>query len=428
MADKASDVLPYGQFGQAAYDPDIQEWSFSRSVGLTLHLRPVGLPRIIAEASVLPAQSGDRGEANDFLSRRRDKQVRTLVQEYPELQPATDLLPELARVSEAIEDAASQNANCTSQLVALGKIYDESRRNYVDAIAFPAGPTGSDLRITQGLKQRQGWSEDRSSWIETIDFSGESVTWSGPGVPILGITLAQPVEAGEHYLAVRLPTKTLVFRPILEKHAASGSSRLKSNLLFSINLADTGSTTHRYVAFNPWFTGQLAIIDEEGDWTIWETGRRSRTAKKLRSWAAGAEEARKGKRSINDGWACIVWVESTSTLCVATRRKLHVVDLQAADTVDMVEVDVGLGRGVGRILEVTVVQKYLDHLCILTSNHVLVYRIKRTSGQQLSATIVIQVRHHRNPDNLSLRMTLGAGNDGEHFRVHALDTADGQQV
>ena len=420
MADKAFDGLPYGQFGRAIFDAENSEWNFSRATQSIRLLRPVGEAKTIARPTAETRESQpSRSDGRDPLSRRREKQARALVQSIPELQPVCDVLPELARVSEAVEHAYSQHDANTGPLIARGEVYDESRRDYVGAIAFPSGPTGSDLCIVQGLKQRRGWDEDRSSCIETLDFSGEEGMWKGPGVSILSLVFAQPLEQGEYYLAVRLQTEILIFRPVLKKHAVSGSSRLNPKLLFSVSIDDTGSLPHMDIAFNPWFTGQLAVVNEAGSWSIWEIGRKSSSAKMIKHGSPIDTASRdcKGKRSLDDGWGRVRWVESAATLCIASRRKLALIDLEAADELLSVEVDVGLKKGLGWILDVGTLQAFSSHLFVLTSNHIFVYRIERNHDGQILSNMLLQTRHHRSPEDVTLHMTLCAGDHGTNLAV-----------
>lgn len=419
MADKAFDGSPYGQFGRAIYDPDNSEWSFARTADVGTAIRPVGAAKLIAKSTIKPGEQHLPNDDKDAPSRRREKQAKALVQAHPELQPASDLLPELVRVSEAVECTAAQHDPSTGQLVAVGKIYDESRRDYVDAVVFSCGPSGSDVCIAQGLRQRQGWDADRDSWIETSDFTGESATWEGPGVAILSVDFAHPLEHGERYLAIRLQTETLIFRPVVRKHAVSGSPRLDPNLLFSIDMAETAGSPHVCVAFNPWFTGQFVLVDQAGSWFVWEAGRKSSKARMTKSGTTEQDARQKDGGALDDGWARAIWVEGSSTLCVANRRELDLIDLEVNDELASTAVDVGLKKASGWILDVVAPQSFLNHLFVLTSIHILVYHIERAFDGQIAQRLVAQLRHHRNPEDVSLRIALTTINEGMRAQMSA---------
>lgn len=416
MADKATDGLPYGQLGRAIFDTEHNEWRFGRSTDIRVGLQFVVEPKVISDVRTTATRSHPGHGDKDWPSRRRDKQAKALVHSLPELQPALDRLPRFAAVSEAIEDAVSQHDSSNGQLVTLGEIYDERRRDYVGAIAFPCGLARSDLRIVQGIKHRQGWDEDRSCWIETLDFSGESGTWTGPGVSILSVVFAQPLERGERYLAVRLQAETLIFRPTLRKHVIRGSSRLEPNLLFSVSIEDIGGLPHAHVAFNPWFSGQTAIVDQSGSWSIWETGRKSSTPRKLKSAPFGDGVKREAKRLHDDGWARVMWVESASTLCVATRQKLSLIDLEAVDELHPTSLELRSKRTLDWILDVGIVADVPDHLLVLTSSHIQVYRIEKDSSGKPHAKMVLRLRHHRSSEDISLRMSIGSSGAGTSSR------------
>lgn len=413
MADKASDGLPYGQLGRARYNLETKEWQSGRLANDYCILRPVTAPSVISEAAAKDTTDFESlHDRKDSRTRRREKQINSLVSACPELQPASDLLPELARLSEAVLNAEAQSNDNRSQLIALGEIYDESRRRHVAALAFPCGPTGGDVRIVEGLRHLEGWDDDPSSGVETFRFVGDEAVWEGPGVGIRSIIFAQPLERGERYLAVRLHTETLVFRPVLRKHARPGQSRLDMDLLYSIGIHGTGHTSHADIAFNPWFTGQLAIIDQGGRWSLWETGRKSRDAKKIKSCTPISKPQTKDKQILDDGWNRVTWCESASTLCVATRRSLSLIDLDVKDELEPLPIELNLKGGIGWILDLAWLSELASHLFVLTSSHINIYRIGRTSEGELVARKILQVRHHRSPEDVTLSMRLCLSQNG----------------
>lgn len=400
MADKASDSLPYGHFAGGNYSLDNSEWHFGRSPATPSFLHALGPPEVIAKGTAKAGKTHQRSSVDGGLqSRRREKQSKELSKWYPELQPALNPLTDFINVSETIEDARSQCDVARGRLVATGKIYDESKRGYVPALVSPCGPTGSDLRLVEGLRQRQGWDEDRTGWIDTFSYSGRSGTWKGPGVTILSVSFAQPLQGGEHYVAVRLHTETLILRPVLPK----GASNIKPNVVFSISIEETKGPMHAHVAFNPWFTGQVAIVDEDGGWSVWESGRRSYAIKKIKEGSLGDETSRKQDLLLNDGWARVNWVESASTICIATRRKLVLVDLEAAAE-NTTAIDLDLKGGLGWILDLGSTRSFNNNLFVVTSSHVVVLHIERSADGLLSSRAIWKFRHHRNPEDVSLRL------------------------
>lgn len=408
MADKASDSLPYGHLGSAIYSLDSSDWHFGRSTSSHCLLHPLGPPEAIAKGTSKASKAHQPCSVDGGLqSRRREKQSKTLSKLYPELQPALHSLPGFVNVSEAIEDAAPQHDIAKGRLIATGKIYDESRRGYVPALVFPCGPTGSDLLLVEGLRQRQGWDDGRNNWIETFSYTGRSGLWKGPGVPIMSITFAQPLERGEHYLAVRLQTETLIFRPVLPKAMSS----LKPNPVFSVSIEETRGPMHADVTFNPWFTGQLAIVDKAGGWSVWESGRRSYAIKKIKEGSLGDETSRKQDSQVNDGWARANWIESASTICIATRRELVLVDLEAADEHTTI-IDMTFKGGMDWILDIGSTPSFSNNLFVVTSSHVVVLHIQRSSDGDLSSRRVWKLRHHRNPEDASIRMETCLNSNG----------------
>jgi len=409
MAEKAADGLPYGQFGLATYDADGSAWHFGRAIDDGVTLLPLGEAETLVETSgdlVAPTFPKD-GKAGP--TRRREKQAKALVQRHPELQPASYLLPDLARVSEAVEEAAQRYDPSRGPLIASGKIYDEISRASVPVLAFPCGRNGSDFRIVEMVKQRRGWDDAQGTSIEVVVPGEHGTTWEGPGVSISSIVFARPIEKGEWYLAVRLQIETLIFRPVNRKIDHRSGIGMELDLLATMSIEKTGGFPHADIIFNPWFTGQFATIDQGGSWSVWEfASRRSANAKLTLSGSLKDDDEEESAHLTDDGWGRVLWVQDATTLCICTRQELCFVSIDGERPRMILDIEAKLRGGVGWILDVACVQPFPSFLFVLTSSHVLIYLLDKSMEDELEWSVAATVRHHRSPDDLSLCMHLCA--------------------
>lgn len=412
MAEGATSSL-YGQFGRATYDHDGNQWHFERDVSTNSAFNVFGDAKVIVPPAVEQAASFATVEDTAGLSRRLEKQSKALIQSYPELQPASGLLRELARVSEAVEDAAQRHDPTKGDLLAFGFILDQLTKSSAEVVAFPSGLTGGDLRIAQVQKQKKGWDDSNEAWLELPTIFGEEVTWNGLGAPIQSITFAAPIEHGDVFLAVRLWTETLIFRPLLMRKARHGSSRLDMNLVFRLSIGETGDLPHAHVSFNLWSSRQLAIIDQAGDWSVRNVGGgKAWTANEV-SHGSLIDDLNDAKRTpVDDGWASILWVGAPTILVVSNRHKLLLFDFDTQESHELQRVSTVLDDGLCWNLDLAVVPSQPNYLSVLTTAHVLIYYVGRDDLGHLSSKSVMCLRHFRNPGDISLRLHICSDDKG----------------
>lgn len=408
MASRAWNDLPYGHFGSARYDPEEGIWSFIRSPGRQPQLSTLGETQ-----TFIPSQAATETgltQQREIPSRRHDRQIKDITRQLPELRPANGLLRPLLQPSEAVEEATARHDPVKGRCLAFGRIFDESLRRSAQVAAFASGPSGSDMRIVQVQLQKQGWEDSKNIWIEVPVFAGEEAVWHGEGSPIQQISFAKPVENGECLLAVRMITRTVIFKPVLRK---SGPCRLATNELCAVRMNDTGNVPHADVVFNPWFTRQFALIDQLGQWSVWEFGNReARDAKCVHDSGKVENDGKSPDTALNDGWALISWVYGPNTILLATRRKVSVCDI-ASGPDKIQEVDVGLSASAGWILDVSLLAGRANRICILTTTHLHVLTVLDRDGV-IKAHMDLRIRHHRSPGDITLNVTVFEGGDGKH--------------
>ena len=397
------DTGTYGQFGQAVYDYDERLWQFSRSPNTSHTLRSVGEPKAVSEGCSSAHAIRFSQHAKEGPSRRRENQTKALVKVHPELQPASGLLPDLARVSEAVEEASDRHDPNKGNLLAFGIVTDELAKRQVGVSAFPTGPTSSDLRIVQVQKQRRGWHDIESAYLQVPTIYGESAIWEGPGVPIQSIVFVTPLEGSESLLAVRLITATLIFHPVLRKARLPGASRMDMNLLHSLGLAQTQNSPPADVGFNLWYPRQFALLNQAGGWTVYELeGKRNERMKQLCITRANQTQENATRRISNHAWGRIVWLSSPSTVAICSRTKVTLFDIAQHDPIELQELDVSLDK-FGQILDMVAVPSHPNHVIIITSVHMIVYYVETVRNEDVVANKIAQIRHFRNSNDISLR-------------------------
>lgn len=417
MADPDDICMPYGCFGKALYREDEHLWRFERSLHNNYSIKLLRQSNCIY--SPPSVQAGQ--ETNQVVaSLRHTRQVRDLVKAYPEFQPAAAFIPHILRLSERVQEVTACHDTQRGKLFDIGSIPSESDHKPVKVAAFPYGQTGSGLRIVQIQTQKQGWNDTKKAWIEVPIVHGNEAVWFGHGVPVLQICFAHSTERSDAFLAVRLPTRTLIFRPILRKApvCAASASRLDSNLVYEIPNSKTGGRQHADITFNPWYPRQFGIIDQAGHWTIWELeGRTDMTAKCLRKGSVLGEIANPIS-PIDGGWAQMLWVHSPTVIVVCNRQKLRLANIESeTDETDSIQTDNTRSKRQEWILAITAIPDQPACFAVLTTTNVILYR---TAGRPLRLRQSLSLRHFRNPDDVTLSLSVFEMLDRRLFLIASL--------
>ncbi|KAK4902158.1 hypothetical protein LTR27_001060 [Elasticomyces elasticus] len=389
------------QIRRAIYDPDEEAWNFQREIDYAYSLHPLGSAKIVAE----PPKDGhapvDAQVTPLITSERHKRQIKHLVERFPDVQPATALLGPLLRVSEAIESASARHDPLQGELLALGTVPAEALHCTLTLAAFPSGPTGSNLRLVQMQMQRHGWDDTKDAWIKVPTIHGMEAEWHGEGVPIQQICFAHALEGSDAFIAARMPTRTMVFRPAVRSRGPSAFA-LDAKICFEVSIASTGAVPHADVVFNPWYTRQFGIVDQAGNWSVYELEGLASTKSKL--------VCRSGlptgiSRPVDDGWARIAWVGNPSTIAVCTRRQLDLYDIAGQDTDKSNPIATITSVGSSWYLAMVQVPSHPAHLAVLTSTHVLLYHAKAHESA-INAKTLLKLRHFRNPEDTTLTLAV----------------------
>lgn len=416
MADTPLNNLNYGRPGLTTYDLDNREWGFSR-LSSTSKLQQVSEWQLAIPPAVTSPPTTTSRTATSSL-----KSVQRLARDYPQLVPAATHLPDLDLVSEAVGSAAAIYDPHVGDLFSFGTVFLKKFVRPKRIAALPTGPSGSILRLVPLGKQRQGWEGDKSVWLSGPSFrTVDSGYWNEQAAPIQQICFAQ-TENANSFLAVRLPSKSVLFRPFSHRgrraarpspHYTLPPSLLSARPILEVTLAQTGGAPHADVAFNPEYQFQLGIIDQRYKWSIWQIERRAKREEySVVRMVSGDIVPENSKMDDGDGWARLFWAGDSNTLIVCNRRQLCVVSL-AGDSFKYLQAPPFIPqRSTDWILDIKKHPQHQNRFFLLTSTRLFLVAVTSSSAAldstvgQAGATVVSSRRHYRDDEDLTLRMDI----------------------
>ncbi|KIW01389.1 uncharacterized protein PV09_07156 [Verruconis gallopava] len=287
--------IHYGHFGVPLYDPTSKRWNFSK---LNCNTRFFQLSQV-PEDLVQPTASADsdvylRDDADGREERydnALESELRQLVDSFPELQPAEDLVKPMVRLSEGVAKALDEYDPSVGELLASSAISHrapDGQREMISILALPGGMHGEALRLIR-LHEPEYMVDEHVFGLMIPD--KETGWWAGKGAPILQISSSQNIEGKEtkSLLAVRLQGCIIFMFPRYRNHPvpASGdqlptstipASRIDCNILFELHPWQAQYSTFSDVMFNPWKEREVVVIDQSGGWSVFRIQRSSHTA------------------------------------------------------------------------------------------------------------------------------------------------------
>jgi RNA polymerase I-specific transcription initiation factor RRN6 len=214
---------------------------------------------------------------------------------------AGSLYPAFLR--EAQESELFQSPRTRLPLLSYGEITDMSGREPVaqPALAMPTGQSGHALRIVRAQIEDWGWyvdgnatmkltnidPEDEGHWCDNALSINQIKFTSGSSYYVHGSN--NSIKRPLRWVLVQTAAETIIFQPTLhgvpvQKKPCScgnvvrGLRYITTDAIIRIPIKETGGRAHCDVAFNPATETkppQIAIIDEGGQWTVWNiTGSR----------------------------------------------------------------------------------------------------------------------------------------------------------
>ncbi|OIW27939.1 hypothetical protein CONLIGDRAFT_671618 [Coniochaeta ligniaria NRRL 30616] len=296
-----------GNIGRVAYSPadndaqQVGKLQTGRSLDSNQHFKLLShFTEVLPPTrSVLPEAASGQKPSDAARSQKN-----WLLEHHPEAAAGGGLDAQtLADGLRTLKAAASEDDAAASSLLAVGEIADRTNLHSgtvgQPAIAMAAGEGGHILRIIPLVQEDTTWT-DLSVRLTKVSSSARG-DWAGDGVPINMIKFAVDGRRYDpiRWVLVQRPTGTTLLEPHLGVMPFQGGmseyelSNLYStmpryisvNPLFTIEARKTGGAAHVDACFNPVVDGrspQLAIIDDLGQWSVWDiTGSRSVTPKML---------------------------------------------------------------------------------------------------------------------------------------------------
>ena len=430
--------LNYGHFGEPSYDSENHEWHFPRQPGRTRELKLIGQP-VRALQSPL-----DTPAVHVQSAIERTQNIKDLTHQYPELLPASSLLPGLAQVSEVINGVTSSHDPTTSELLAIGGAVDTDRRGHglktVAIAAVAGGAAGEAVRLVLLNNEKLGWEDSKNIRLSAFSSKGgEEGWWYGNGSPVQQLVFAEAEGRPSSWLAVRHHAAISVLRPELRRNAdlpllapaastRNSPSRLNAKHIVTLPIGHDYDVPYSDVAFNPWYNQQIATIDRKGFWAVWDIEKREKLAKGRRFWSVkktqdgrlleGLPEEETLASNFADGWGVVLWAGDPSTIVVANRRMFAVFDitgnprrLLAPDLVSTTTLD--------WILDVKRSSKDSAHVFVTTTLSIFWLQITSSArghdSEEMAAgaKCVLSWRHFRDPEDISLSLGVAGSPERE---------------
>ncbi|KAE8379464.1 RNA polymerase I-specific transcription initiation factor RRN6-like protein [Aspergillus bertholletiae] len=427
MDEYSASALQYGHLGKAIYHPETHLWEFPRTLAPPPHITLVGAAKTTITSphtSLQPSQIENKS---------------LIPKVYPELAACWPLVNNEI-LSHTITTTSEICDPLVSSLLDLGYAVDlesdESGSRTVPIAAVASGECGNvislykldedcvDLRLGTKVRMR----------VPSIKETG-SAEWSARGAPVRQICFARTVEERPTWMAARFPKSTLVFRPLHHKkpapthishnrdwisHSRPPYSRLDANPLVEISNSQTGGFAHAAVTFNPWYQKQIGIVDEKGNWSIWEISGRHRQNKG--NWTAACVKSGvlplldlDDSRDIDgyprhDGWAVIEWVGDVNSFIVSDRR-CPILYRMENDQACIYSIELDLKKKSEWILDVKRSPCNVSNIFILTTSRVFWFEINTDlvvaakDGMKPTLFPRLSWRHFRDPEDITLQLT-----------------------
>jgi RNA polymerase I-specific transcription initiation factor RRN6 len=410
MADRFEPELPYGHFGLAEYDTHASEWRFTRS-------RPSQSPlRLLCVAQAPDKDPEDPSKATFGIvkksarSLRYAQQIADLCNSLPGIHLPVELLPRYLALSESVQDASTYASANRGDLIAFSSLYSYISKRSVPVAVVAAGDNGNALRIIRTRMRRYHWEAPKESWLDMPALQGKETMWSSDAAPIQGLCISQSNERGRKTVLVRYLTSVYILKPEFSlSYGAGASLRLSTASSFHAHLMQWDSFAD--AAFNPWHSSQVGVINAEGLWGVIEV---NNGVSKIICRDPRYDESQSTAAASRDGWARIAWIANVETLLVCTRSEILLFRVGEETGVLVQDVPLDMLASSPWIFDVRIFQERPAWFCVLTSTHLVLFQVSRSTLNPLPAKLKAKVRHFRNFEDLSLTMTLCEEEDREY--------------
>ncbi|PYH95879.1 hypothetical protein BO71DRAFT_350536 [Aspergillus ellipticus CBS 707.79] len=433
MDEHSTSALQYGHLGKAFYNAETQTWEFLRTLAPSSRIHYTGVTKTTIPSPLTAPQT----------SLIANKSVLPSV--YPELAACWPLANN-ETLSHTITTTSEICDPLISSLFDIGYAVDlennDSGNRVVPIAAVASGECGNKICFRKFEEDTVEIQQRTATWMRVPAVGQtESTDWSAGGAPVRQICFARTVEEKATWMAARLPNTTTIFRPVYHRKPvpmflshdndrislnSPRRSRLDANPLVEISNMQTGGFAHADVTFNPWYQKQFAIVDERGNWSIWELSGRHRrskgnwTAARVKSgslpWLDVGDSQDDDDHPRHDGWAVIEWVGDVNRFIVSDRRCPMLYRIVSGQ-VWSYSIELGLKRESEWILDVKRSACDMSHVFILTTTRIFWLDVSSisnltnmTDNDSRSLYPRMCWRHFRDPEDITLRLT--------HLLVH----------
>ncbi|OAX78896.1 hypothetical protein ACJ72_06793 [Emergomyces africanus] len=433
MGDHRTNTLQYGHLGRATYLPDLHIWEFSRKIDREPSLLFYGHVKCtFAAPDAYIALSNTQNGGGRLTNKNED----ALLKVRPELAPALGLFRRHEAPSRAIIAAVTRFDPQVSNRLAIGNAVNRDRRggeeSTVPIAVLVCDNSAASIQLVELDAERIVWPPDSDRLAKVPSLRGrEKAMWMGTAGPVQQICFAETVDEKSTWMAVRFLKSTTVFCPQRNKLPLSAhyddmdfiregweDTRLDANPILDISISSTGGFPHADVTFNPWYQQQIAIVDYQGNWSVWDIV----MPRQSTYWRADPGPSGRldlegmlhrdepTQRNHYDGWASISWVGNVHKLLVCDRRNIALYRLDA-DPIQRHPVDVDIQQESEWILDVKRSQSNLSNIFVLTTTQIFWLHVNsddfasfRHQGDNQEITVLLSWRHFRDPEDTSLQL------------------------
>lgn len=322
-----------------------------------------------------------------------------------------------------------------SSLIDVGYALDTGNDEYIPIVVLASGECGNAISLYKIDEDTVELRQDAAAEVRVPSIGkSEHVQWSLGGASVRQICFGQTVEEKATWMAARFPHCTKVFRPLYHRKPTStsiyfygepttpircGASRLDANPLVEISRQRTGGFVHADVAFNPWYSEQLGIVDVNGNWSIWNLTHKKQTKC---NWTSKRSEfgslpsldnddgQNTNNRSRHDGWAAIEWASAFNSFIVSDRRCPVLYRLENGQVYSF-PIELDLRRPSEWILDIKRSTCNASHVFILTTSRVFWISITldpastAMKSTRRSLYPLMFWRHFRDPEDTTLQLS-----------------------
>ena len=427
MAERSGRDLRYGHPGRAVYNPQSRNWIFGRNALSFWRFENVGVPTAPISPSTQTAVPTLSDGASLLLQAQR------VARTDPDTLAGSDYLRFESRISETVTAQTFNLDPNQGGLLDFGFAHTTFRcfQNAAPVAALPGGAAGGLLRLVHMETERQGWDKDHSKWMESVDPNvAEIGWWAGIGQPIQQVCFAHLTQEKFTFLAARTTSTVCILVPLrhssatVSKAPLPGSnsfpaSRFGLKCLSTLSAQQLGLSPPADVSFNPWKQRQFAVMNQKGDWSIWEfKGGKKRQAylEKVTRITKGQlpkplEGANDSENTAEDGWGRLMWIMDRNTLVICNRTALCIYDMSSELLLTETSM-IGISEKSDWLLDVRQHPMSKDQFFATTNRQIYWLQVTETGQaidspvEQSRVRVLLCWTHFRDPEDISLRTTV----------------------